>query len=1003
MSAYPTRRRLLLLLAASALAFTGQVQAEPITDDFPGGSVNASIWTSRITAGSGIITVSDGTLTLGPGIPNASHRAKLISNTAGLDPFTEALTVTFDGLTLAGTATPGQPDHGNAFYAAIGRSKADTGTLDPGVTAQYSSVGGDYAGALGLLVRRSDTAVVLSILDRGDNNHTTTSHTLDAVPTRIVWQVDATGGSSTWSVTVTGATFTESSTTVVNGTFHRFTRSELEVAGEESVSHVSRLAIGAINMSAVVTPTVVTLDAVSAIGPVAPPPPDPPEELPWTVGVNLASAAFGGVYPGVLGTHYGWPQADDLDYHKARGMELIRLPFRWERIQQTLMGPLDPGELGRLDAFLDLAEERGMLVIPDMHNFGRYTIDGVQHIIGSPQVPRAAFFDVWDRLAAHLKDRQCIWAWGIMNEPYAMGTNTWKDTAQVGVNAVRLHDQRLPILIAGDGYSGAHSWLTYSADLIEIVDPANNLIFEAHQYFDHDHSGRYVGTYDEENAYPDAGVDRLAPFVNWCQQHGVRGFIGEYGVPDDDPRWLVVLDRMIAYMRDHNLSGTYWAAGPRWGSYKLRSNIRPLHDESPQMQAMLPHVTGPGTRYWPPFTWYHDSVTTGATSSYSFHYKSDDALLEADFADPGSSHSGSYNGAAGIRLAYTIPPGGWAGGGMNIEGGVNLSGNIAAEQVLSFYAKGTPGSSVRVFFTTDLGLNSVKVDTAGYVTLNDTWQRVRIPLSAFLNADFDGTQRARRLAMEGLPIDASSHVVQLDAFVIERPETTPPTVTVSLPDGVTEFPAESPIVVSAAASDTNGIDYVEFLVEGRRHGIATHAPYLATLSLSELGEHRVVAIAHDHYGNPARSSSVTLTIVEPSGSTFTAWQAAHFTELELDTPALEATVWGATADPDGDGRANLLEYALATDPRVSDSEVVALEIVTVGDSRVARYRRGKDLDPAVALTLQTATDLAPDSWSPLTEGETLHADFADHEIRDVPLPADAPRRFVRLQITQSLP
>ena len=53
-------------------------------------------------------------------------------------------------------------------------------------------------------------------------------------------------------------------------------------------------------------------------------------------GVNLSGAEFGNVYPGVDGTHYGYPTEKDLDYFKAKGLYLVRFPFRWERIQPTM-------------------------------------------------------------------------------------------------------------------------------------------------------------------------------------------------------------------------------------------------------------------------------------------------------------------------------------------------------------------------------------------------------------------------------------------------------------------------------------------------------------------------------------------------------------------------------------------------------------------------------------------------------------------------------------------
>lgn len=65
-------------------------------------------------------------------------------------------------------------------------------------------------------------------------------------------------------------------------------------------------------------------------------------------GVNLSGAEFGNVYPGVDGTHYGYPTEKDLDYFKAKGLYLVRFPFRWERIQPTMNGELNATELAKM-------------------------------------------------------------------------------------------------------------------------------------------------------------------------------------------------------------------------------------------------------------------------------------------------------------------------------------------------------------------------------------------------------------------------------------------------------------------------------------------------------------------------------------------------------------------------------------------------------------------------------------------------------------------------------
>lgn len=296
-------------------------------------------------------------------------------------------------------------------------------------------------------------------------------------------------------------------------------------------------------------------------------------------GVNLAGAEFGKTDS----KEYWYPTADDLDYFKSKGFTLYRLPFKWERIQPVMNAPLDEEELAKMRAFVDAAQERDLLVILDMHNYGRRHINGTRQIIGSPGLSIADIADAWKRLAEEFKDYDNIWAYGIMNEPHDMLESTpWFDIAQGIISSIREVDTKTAIAVGGDSWSSAARWMSFSDNLKDLKDPANNLIYEAHAYVDNDASGLYRNSYEEEKTTVTTGVDRLRPFVTWLKENNLRGFIGEYGVPDNDPQWLEVLDAMMAYMQENGVNGTYWAAGPHWGKYKL--SVQPRNGEDrPQM------------------------------------------------------------------------------------------------------------------------------------------------------------------------------------------------------------------------------------------------------------------------------------------------------------------------------------------------------------------------------------------------------------------------------------
>ena len=65
----------------------------------------------------------------------------------------------------------------------------------------------------------------------------------------------------------------------------------------------------------------------------------PPMEQAY-LGVNLASAS-GGSNPGTFGHDYLYPKFEDLYYFKAKGIRLLRIPFRAPRLQHEVGGELD--------------------------------------------------------------------------------------------------------------------------------------------------------------------------------------------------------------------------------------------------------------------------------------------------------------------------------------------------------------------------------------------------------------------------------------------------------------------------------------------------------------------------------------------------------------------------------------------------------------------------------------------------------------------------------------
>jgi endoglucanase len=274
--------------------------------------------------------------------------------------------------------------------------------------------------------------------------------------------------------------------------------------------------------------------------------------------------------------------AGEFGYFGSRGQTLVRLPFLWERVQPAPFGSLSAADTNAIRAALDTAQSSNQRVILDMHNYARY--------FGTPlrRSDAAAFANAWEQIAGTFGGHPALFGYELMNEPHDLpeGPDAWAYLAQAAADGVRRGDSSGWLVVPGYSWQTARFWADNNATL-NVSDPRGHVLYAAHQYFDANYTGTYGSSYDADGAYPDIGVDRLRPFQDWLQQRGARGVITEYGVPDNDPRWLTVLDRFLgAIAADPSLlGGTYWAAGPWWGSYPLSVEPRGGADR-PQMSVL---------------------------------------------------------------------------------------------------------------------------------------------------------------------------------------------------------------------------------------------------------------------------------------------------------------------------------------------------------------------------------------------------------------------------------
>ena len=223
-----------------------------------------------------------------------------------------------------------------------------------------------------------------------------------------------------------------------------------------------------------------------------------------TPGPLEATSAFSNANPGTYDSAYHFDTQASFSYVASRGINLVRLPVRWERVQPTLGGALNPAEVQRISDAVARAGAAGMRVVLDIHNYGAYWLSngsqGVRRPIGSAEVTVAHFASLWANLSTAFKANAGVAGYGLMNEPVGMaGPAAWEQASQAAVTAIRESGDAKLVLVPGYNWSGAQQW-TSQHPRAWISDPHANIRYEAHHYWDRNNSAAYLNDYAAEVA-----------------------------------------------------------------------------------------------------------------------------------------------------------------------------------------------------------------------------------------------------------------------------------------------------------------------------------------------------------------------------------------------------------------------------------------------------------------------------------------------------------------------
>lgn len=292
----------------------------------------------------------------------------------------------------------------------------------------------------------------------------------------------------------------------------------------------------------------------------------------------------------------GWGGQDtfasdtQIKYYTGKGLNYFRVPILWESLQPQELGPLDATYLGKMDALVSSVQAHGGHIAFTFINQGqRPAKSGVPLKVASLQ-------DVWTKLAQHYKSVDTVDSYDLMNEPWHDAT--WVHDAQLVINSIRTVDPNKRIIASPLD----NQPIRYDNNFVPYT--GGNIGYEAHVYGDHPEDpsgwGIYDQPYDATKQNADTMVNRVKPFVAWCEAHNVFCTVGEYGIPGGwaqhtptpDANYTPMLENLLSYMDKHSVSGTYWNGGP-FGDV---NSVEPINGaDMPQMAILTKHLAKTAT------------------------------------------------------------------------------------------------------------------------------------------------------------------------------------------------------------------------------------------------------------------------------------------------------------------------------------------------------------------------------------------------------------------------
>jgi len=274
-----------------------------------------------------------------------------------------------------------------------------------------------------------------------------------------------------------------------------------------------------------------------------------------------------------------------LQYLKSQGVDLVRIPLPWGRLQPTLGGSLDNVYTPKLQTLVSRCATAGIKVILDQHSNGGWSASGGDRYGagdytaafgsnpggGKTPISSAQFVSFWTQLDNLFRNDPTVLGYDLVNEPFSNGPAgdviskaTYQSYQQAAVTALRNQGSQKQIWIEGMNSSQPQGWAANNG-APWITDPANNVVYSMHTYPTSDTNGNSEYTASDSNTAN--YLARIDEFEAWRAQYGVKASVGETGWPSQQKgapntwqQYNSLADQWLTKADTYGYTVTFWQA-----------------------------------------------------------------------------------------------------------------------------------------------------------------------------------------------------------------------------------------------------------------------------------------------------------------------------------------------------------------------------------------------------------------------------------------------------------